>query len=117
MCTYTVDIYGFYTNKVIIANAEQKAISLKITCFLFGEILPNYSEIRLPQFVSNAYTMACVYKHFCRYYENCLFNFASSLNNNHYSYSLLKENCFASSYILVLRNNCLVSKLVYTKKN
>lgn len=48
--------------------------------------------------------------------KNCLFNFASSLNNIHYGYSLLKENCFVSTYLLFLRNNCLVSKLIYTKK-
>lgn len=119
MCVHTVDIYRLYMNTVIIVNTEQKAISLKIT---YTSYLERYCQIiqktDCPNLylmhIYNAYTMACVYKHFCRYYENCLFNFASSLNDIHYGYSLLKENCFASTYILVLRNNCLVSKLINT---
>lgn len=82
----TVDIYRFYMNTVIIVNTEQKGISLKITYFLFGEILSNYPENRLPQFIYNTYIMhiqyiciyyiiydviyiMCVYEHFCRHYE------------------------------------------------
>lgn len=117
MCVYIVDIYRFYMNTVIIVNTEQKALSLKIT---YTSYLERYYQIIQKTDCPNLYIMHIqwqVYVNiFANIMKNCLFNFASSLNNIHYGYSLLKENCFVSTYILFLRNNCLVSKLIYTKK-
>lgn len=117
MCVYTVDIYRFYMNTVIIVNTEQKALSLKIT---YTSYLERYYQIIQKTDCPNLYIMHIQWQVYinisANIMKNCLFNFASSLNNIHYGYSLLKENCFVSTYILFLRNNCLVSKLIYTKK-
>lgn len=117
MCVYIVDIYRFYMNTVIIVNTEQKALSLKIT---YTSYLERYYQIIQKTDCPNLYIMHIQWQVYINIFanimKNCLFNFASSLNNIHYGYSLLKENCFVSTYILFLRNNCLVSKLIYTKK-